>query len=540
MSHTADNKPWRDEDRLRELYLNQGLSQEELASEFDCSATTVYRWLSKFEIEKRREEHPWRDEQALRELYVDDGLTTYEIADEFNCAHSTIVRWTNRHGIERDKGERPWRDKDTLYELYVEKDLTQAEIGEKLNVNRSTIREWLHRHDIPVDNPGGWESGPWRDKDVLKRLYVEQEKSVTEIADELGCSHATITKWLAKNGIRTRTPDHVSNQFFEEDSIEEETPPEKNPALLRQLYLGDDMSAPQIARKLGVSDRLIRVHLDKHGVLDEKDNESPTIGEIDFDIPSDSPWQNTDLMLHLYVNRDLSTTQIGNLLDCSTATVSTWLNRHDIETSDREYERPSQLELRRMYIDKNMSTLDISNKMNISLATIRSWLLEAGIEIKPGEDYLPEELFDEEALRELYCTKGYTLRKISEELGCSLNAVVKYFRKHGIERRDRSEALRGENNPWWTGSRQPYGQGWNEKKKRQVYERDDYTCQSCGVSQEDHIKNWGQRLEIHHIIPARKFEDAEKRNALSNLVSLCKECHKKWEGVPVKPTFVSD
>jgi 5-methylcytosine-specific restriction endonuclease McrA len=30
---------------------------------------------------------------------------------------------------------------------------------------------------------------------------------------------------------------------------------------------------------------------------------------------------------------------------------------------------------------------------------------------------------------------------------------------------------------------------------------------------------------VHHITKAREFDDADKRNAMSNLVALCRECH---------------
>lgn len=44
--------------------------------------------------------YPWRDEQLMREMYVDEEMSMNEIADELGCAQSTVRNWLNRHGIE--------------------------------------------------------------------------------------------------------------------------------------------------------------------------------------------------------------------------------------------------------------------------------------------------------------------------------------------------------------------------------------------------------------------------------------------------------
>jgi len=62
-----------------------------------------------------------------------------------------------------------------------------------------------------------------------------------------------------------------------------------------------------------------------------------------------------------------------------------------------------------------------------------------------------------------------------------------------------------------------YPDDWDERRRR-VYERDGYTCQSCG-SQGGKAGN--TELHAHHIIPISRGGS----NKLSNLTTLCKECH---------------
>lgn len=83
--------------------------------------------------------------------------------------------------------------------------------------------------------------------------------------------------------------------------------------------------------------------------------------------------------------------------------------------------------------------------------------------------------------------------------------------------------LCGENNPNWRGGRIPYyGPNWVQQR-RLVRERDDYTCQNCGKTEEE----LGKQLDVHHIIPFRTFGIAryEEANKLDNLISLCPHCH---------------
>lgn len=76
-----------------------------------------------------------------------------------------------------------------------------------------------------------------------------------------------------------------------------------------------------------------------------------------------------------------------------------------------------------------------------------------------------------------------------------------------------------------------YGPGWDESKKQNVRQRDNCQCQDCGMGQALHLEKYDTRLHVHHIVPARKFDDAASRNDPENLITLCVTCHGKWEQV---------
>jgi len=47
------------------------------------------------------DETPWRDEHKLRELYVEKEQSMASIAETWGCSKHTISRWIDKHGIEK-------------------------------------------------------------------------------------------------------------------------------------------------------------------------------------------------------------------------------------------------------------------------------------------------------------------------------------------------------------------------------------------------------------------------------------------------------
>ena len=98
----------------------------------------------------------------------------------------------------------------------------------------------------------------------------------------------------------------------------------------------------------------------------------------------------------------------------------------------------------------------------------------------------------------------------------------------------------GSDHSMWNGGEYIYGEGWNDEKKRAVRQRDNYECVACGMGNEAHRSKYDRALDVHHIRPARDFDYDAKRNAMNNLVTMCIPCHRKWEGIPLRPEVVAE
>ncbi|ANB55778.1 HNH endonuclease family protein [Anoxybacillus sp. B7M1] len=100
---------------------------------------------------------------------------------------------------------------------------------------------------------------------------------------------------------------------------------------------------------------------------------------------------------------------------------------------------------------------------------------------------------------------------------CSIKCMGDYYGKSGM--------FSGENSGTWAGGDiEYYGPNWRIQR-RKARERDNFTCQDCGITEAE----YGQELSVHHIIPFRAFNgDWKRANDLSNLITLCEHpCHRK-------------
>lgn len=65
---------------------------------------------------------------------------------------------------------------------------------------------------------------------------------------------------------------------------------------------------------------------------------------------------------------------------------------------------------------------------------------------------------------------------------------------------------------------------WKELRERAL-ERDNYECQSCGISEENHKEQFGVGLNVHHLTDIAEFDSPKEADSMENLETLCVKCH---------------
>ena len=114
---------------------------------------------------------------------------------------------------------------------------------------------------------------------------------------------------------------------------------------------------------------------------------------------------------------------------------------------------------------------------------------------------------------------------------CSSKFNWKKYKKYKVmntkeakrKRIENRRSYKGKNHPNWQGgiSKEPYPFEFNEALKYQIRYRDNFTCQLCGMIEEEHIIIFGKVLIIHHI-------DYNKMNCKEeNLITTCNYCNSR-------------
>jgi len=66
----------------------------------------------------------------------------------------------------------------------------------------------------------------------------------------------------------------------------------------------------------------------------------------------------------------------------------------------------------------------------------------------------------------------------------------------------------------------------NERKAKQNRRKmDSNECQFCGVTNEQHVDEYGESLHVHHIVPQR----ADGSDTPDNFITVCESCHNVLE-----------
>ena len=328
-------------------------------------------------------------------------------------------------------------------------------------------------------------------EDAVK-LYVEDKKTLTEIANVYGVSYSTIRRLFAKNGVNFRERGNIPGKKYTREAY-------------NKTHIDD-------AKFIELYEKCIPIY---------------EIANI----------MNTSKKALYRREKELN------------------LKRPKSMMSRNFYNSNNDEEILEMY-ESGLSTTEIGKHLNLTHRTILNHLKHCGAKIrtisesqfKKKNKEFPLELTNYDDLYDMYVSRRMSKKDIAKTLNVSPNVVDRVLKSFNIKVRGDSEAkigvFSGSKHPNWKGGRTTLYERMREyfrwSQVKETIERDGHKCQMCGET---------HKLQVHHIKPFKDIFDEilsehpeldvlndkdelyeimrkdERFNDIDNLVTYCKKCH---------------
>ncbi|MGB9708151.1 MAG: hypothetical protein ACPLXC_02380 [Candidatus Pacearchaeota archaeon] len=206
--------------------------------------------------------------EKLEELYLKEGWDTDRIARKYQRTRGTIYVWLREFNIPKKiiSTKRPRNlgkpKKDELYKEYVEEKKSIDEMAKLHSAGRTSVRRWLKQYGIPLRTLSEelLKNKRQPSKDELEELYINKQMSIKKIAHMYNMSKRVIKRFLINFNIPIRSY---------EDSLSlaalkgKKAPTEEE---LYNLYIKKGKSIDEIAKTYGLSHPPIIRLFKKYGI----------------------------------------------------------------------------------------------------------------------------------------------------------------------------------------------------------------------------------------------------------------------------------
>lgn len=124
-----------------------------------------------------------------------------------NAMSNTIFRDKARLGVQEswNKRDAPYKNRNWLHDQYINQRKSIIQIAKELNVNYVTIYNWLIKFDIEIRGNCP-ENSNYKNYDWIYDQYINKSKTIHQISLELDVSPTVIWQWLNRFNIPIRSP----------------------------------------------------------------------------------------------------------------------------------------------------------------------------------------------------------------------------------------------------------------------------------------------------------------------------------------------
>jgi len=226
-------------------------------------------------------------------------------------------------------------------------------------------------------------------------------------------------------------------------------------------------------------------------------------------------------LVEQYIKNKKNSIQIAKSIKCCDTTIRNYLKKYNIKIRTL-----SEVHRGLKHTFKTRQEMSISHK---GLKHTEATKIKLSLFHKIYDKILTKQFLIKE-----YIKNNKSTLKIAKKIDCSVTTIWKFLKKYNIPVRnfresscwkgkknpEQSKRMKGKKHPnYIEGLDRKYPLEFDNQLKQQIRKRDDYTCQNCNMTEEEHIIVHGRVLDVHHI-------DYDKDNlAPENLISLCQSCN---------------
>lgn len=201
------------EEHIKSL-VAEGLTVSDIATRYSVSYGIVSNALRQLGLKAKRSHNrgsgtndPKITKEELIRLYVDEDMTVGEIAQRKGTSRQTVYNTLERYGIPQRKKSKLNRvlDEDEVRKM-LGSGMTAAAVAEAFGISPAALRTYAKEKGIPTRNA---RYASALTEENLRKWYIDEKKTMTEIANMVGCNYNTVSHACKKYGIsKTRAEIH--------------------------------------------------------------------------------------------------------------------------------------------------------------------------------------------------------------------------------------------------------------------------------------------------------------------------------------------
>ena len=201
--------------------------------------------------------------------------------------------------------------------------------------------------------------------------YVNDGKTLQEIADILGVSYATVSLGLKELGLKAKRKNfsgNPDNMNYQNGNEKTQGPiPRISKDQLIKMYVDEDLTVGEIAQRCNVSRQTVYNTMARYGVPRQKKSKIRRMFDLE--------------QVEALMDKNMTTTEAAEKLGVPVSSLRTYIKDNNIKTRNERYaEILTEENLRKWYIDEGRSMVDIANQIGCNYNTVSHACARFGLE----------------------------------------------------------------------------------------------------------------------------------------------------------------